>query len=350
MGLDSKGAAQHVADKVTDVRHVPAHTKLAPTGVNPDWRLRRRPGCSPRTRTSRSTSRRRQAYAISLGIVNHAWLRCFELSTHLKVAIPPPVLHCSYRLGSYKEGAKFLKRGLEIVQARKLLGATGSLHTRRLSAQCCGSGAEGLIYQVEAHLVAHENGRDLDWAEVKCSCPHAEKAPVCKHVLAMLLARLDPEAWQAAGGEVQADWAATAEAGRNPGAAARSSALDKVATSVRDTAAAAVGSSALDKVATSIRGTAAAAAGSAAPDGAATPIRATAAAAARLAAPERAATPVRETAAAAAGSAAPDRAATSVRETAAAAVPAPARPAAPQAQARGTQGIARKRRLPNLTR
>jgi uncharacterized Zn finger protein len=140
-------------------------------------------------------------------------------------------------LGSYSEGDKFLKRGAEIVQARKLLGASGSLEQRQLRARCRGS-SPGEVYSVEVELVAHENGRDLDWAEAKCSCPHAQKAAVCKHVLAVLLARLDPEAWQAAGGALQADWVA-AEARPSPRAAAGAAALARAGAPVRAPTAAA---------------------------------------------------------------------------------------------------------------
>ena len=44
-------------------------------------------------------------------------------------------------------------------------------------------------------------GADLDWAQCSCSCPYAKEHEVCKHSLALLLARLSPADWVAAGGD-----------------------------------------------------------------------------------------------------------------------------------------------------
>jgi hypothetical protein len=150
---------------------------------------------------------------------------------------PPTHPHClsvsacsfaAYHLGRYSVADRALKKASEeILGGRKLLAASGSLEEGLLEAQCRGTAAADL-YTVSVRFDPPEANGQVVWGEPSCSCPQGARAGVCKHALALLLARLDPAKWKSAqstqpvAAEVggQAGPAATAAAAAGPAAAA----------------------------------------------------------------------------------------------------------------------------------
>ncbi len=59
-----------------------------------------------------------------------------------------------------------------------------------VQARCNGKG--GKSYEI--HIKFETFGSKHDWADIKCSCPAAQKEPLCKHALGLLLWRLQPTA------------------------------------------------------------------------------------------------------------------------------------------------------------
>jgi hypothetical protein len=145
--------------------------------------------------------------ACLLAAVNHA-----PTSTVLSVSA---CSFAAYRLGRYSVADRALKKASEeILGGRKLLAASGSLEEGLLEAQCQGTAADDL-YTVSVQFDPPEANGQVDWGEPSCTCPQGAKAGVCKHALALLLARLDPAKWKAA----QSAQPAAAEGGGQAGAA-----------------------------------------------------------------------------------------------------------------------------------
>ncbi|KAL4422073.1 hypothetical protein ABPG77_001541 [Micractinium sp. CCAP 211/92] len=101
-------------------------------------------------------------------------------------------------LSSYRRATEFVKRGREIVGGNKLYGAKEEQGGARLEALAVGSAGEQ--YQITAELEQHdEKATGSDWATATCTCPFAAGNNLCKHVIALLLARLDRKrAWRPA--------------------------------------------------------------------------------------------------------------------------------------------------------
>lgn len=137
-------------------------------------------------------------------------------------------------MASRKAAERLLRRAREeIVPAAKrlLFGVTGSLAEGRIACKCRGSGGE--TYEVEAVFQDAEGMGVIDWADVTCTCPYFQgeggrcSNAICKHTLALLLARLSRADWVAAGGDpeaAEAGAAAAPEAAAAPPAAAAAAA------------------------------------------------------------------------------------------------------------------------------
>ena len=91
-----------------------------------------------------------------------------------------------------------LKRASEeVLCGGKLMEASGSLEEGLIEAKCQGT-APANRYTVSVRFDPPEPNGQVTWGEPTCSCPQAGLAAVCKHALALLLARLDPAKWKAA--------------------------------------------------------------------------------------------------------------------------------------------------------
>lgn len=186
---------------------------------------------------------------------------------------------------------------VQILKGRCLFDASGSLGERRLAAKCRGTGVYELEVgtgkaappalppllvaleywawrgRVEATVVgmswpgcnapvasppaaqvtfrSYTPGGPVEWADCMCTCPNGKDNPICKHTLALLLARLSREDWVAADGDPAAAEQPAAEAAQ--AVAAQAAAAQPVPAAAADS------------------GPVAAAVGAALPDGAAPP-------------------------------------------------------------------------------
>ncbi|KAL4458264.1 hypothetical protein ABPG75_013129 [Micractinium tetrahymenae] len=129
----------------------------------------------------------------------------------------------AYRYSSYRQADEYFKRGRDIVHDCKLFGAKEEQNGASVMAVAVGSRSEH--YKVTADLEQHsEAAAGPDWATTSCSCPYADGNNLCKHVIALLLARLGRQgAWQTAsrsGPAAPPEALAAAAGGRAPPAAA----------------------------------------------------------------------------------------------------------------------------------
>ena len=123
----------------------------------------------------------------------------------------------------WKRAAASMTKAIdELLLGRKLQGASCEALPQSLveppglllQSQCVGSSGDAL-YNISIKLLPDQYHvgyaiQHLNWADSTCSCPAGEKSKICKHALALLLARLDVPTWTAA----QQGVAAAAAAGQ----------------------------------------------------------------------------------------------------------------------------------------